>query len=255
MHSVFPKACIPHVRSLSYLSLGWLALNGLLLTPSASAQPRSTKKPASIVFTAPKPPTPQGAPSGRRQGGASRSPLCQNYEGLTALVPIQNEVVWGLTDSQTPTLWFYLPAAINADLVEAEFVLQDEEDNFVYLTDLSLNTSSAGILPVTIEAPEPALQAKSSYKWTLSLYCDPLKPSASVYVTGSLESVAPSASAQGLSPFEQARQDAKDGIWFDSLTALGELRQEAPDNPAFEQAWMELLQQVDLGNLASEPLL
>ncbi len=253
MNCVFSKVCVPHIRSLSCLSLGWLALTGLLLTPSAIAQPRSAKS-SSFVFTPPPPPTTQGAPSGRRQGGASRGD-CKNYEGLTALVPIEDEVVRGLTNSSTPRLWFYLPAPINPDL-EAEFVLQDQDDNFVYHNEeLNWNTDSAGIVSVSISPPETALKANTSYKWTLSLYCDPLKPSASVYVTGLLESVAPNSSTQAGSPFAQAAQDAKDGLWFDSLTALGELRQEEPNNPDFKQSWIELLQQVDLGNLAAEPLL
>lgn len=241
-----------HVRSLGFLALGWLGLSGVILTPLALAQPRVPKA-ESFVFNPPPPPQDQGAPLGRRQGGASRG-SCKDYAGLTALVPMKDEWVRGLTTSAKPTLWFYLPAAISRDL-RAEFVLQDQADNFVYRTDLNLETQSSGILPVFVEAPEPALQANHSYQWTLSLYCDPLRPSASAYVTGLLDSAAPNPSAQGLSPFEQAAQDAGDGIWFDSLTALGELRQAEPNNPAIQQAWRELLQQIDLDHLATAPLL
>ena len=257
MNTVFSNMLVPSVRFLGCLTLGWLSLSGGILAPAAIAQPHLSKsKPQSIVFTPPKPPKPQGAPSGRVRGGASRG-ACKDYEGLTALVPVQNNVVRGLTSSPKPTLWFYLPAPVNADL-KAEFVLQNrssKSSDFVYQTPLTFDTDSPGIVQVAVKTPEPALEADNHYQWTLALYCDPSRPSASVYVTGLLEPVAAKASAPGLSPFEQAAQDAQDGIWFDSLTALGELRQAAPNNPKFEQAWMELLQQIDLGDLAPAPLI
>ncbi len=252
MNSVFSKPCVPNLRSLSSLSLGWLCLSGLMLAPDAIAQPQPTQSSSSqlLDFVPPPAPKDEGAPKGRRQGGASRG-SCKNYEKLTALVPIQDEVVRGLTQSPNPTLWFYLPAPVSKDL-EVEFVLQDQNDDFVYHTDLSFDTDAAGIVSVSVEDAEPALQAGESYQWTLSLDCS---PSVSVYVSGRLESVAPVSSVQGLSPFEQAAQAAQDGIWFDSLTALGELRQAEPDNPRFQQAWMNLLQQIDLDDIASKPLL
>lgn len=252
MTFVTSKMLVPSIRTLNFLMLGCLSLSGLILTPSALAQPRPNK-PESFVFIPPPPPKGKGAPSGRRQGGATRGDICKNYEGLTALVPFQDEVVRGLTASAKPTLWFYLPAPLASDL-EAEFVLQDQDNNLVYRTDLDFNIDAPGIVPITVEAPDPSLKADTHYKWTMVIYCNPLRPSASVYVTGLLESVEHSL-VPGLSTFEQAAQDAKDGIWFDSLTALAKLRQAEPDNPKLKQVWIELLQQIDLDDLVAMPLL
>lgn len=256
MNDVFSKVLVSSARSLGYLTLGWLSLSGFILTQTAIAQSSSAKK-QPFAYTPPPPPKPEGAPSGRIRGGASRGGACEDYEDLTALVPVQNDVVRGLTTSSNPTLWFYLPVPVGSDL-KAEFVLQDTSDDFVYKTPITFNTDSPGIVPITVEAPDPALKADTRYKWTLALYCDPIRTSASVYVTGLLESVAANTantSTQALSPFEQAAQAAQEGLWFDSLTALGELRQAEPNNPDFTQAWMELLQQVDLEDLAPAPLL
>jgi len=89
-----------------------------------------------VVFNAPPPPD-QGAPEGRQQGGASRGGTCyEQYGELTALVPITNGVVWSLTSSEQPTLWFYLPSPLTAS-ASVEFVLQDETNDYVYETSIS----------------------------------------------------------------------------------------------------------------------
>ena len=65
-----------------------------------------------IHFNEPLPPPGQRSPRGRQAGGAGRG-KCGDYEGLTALMPVIDDRVWGQTTTDQPTLWFYSPAAFD----------------------------------------------------------------------------------------------------------------------------------------------
>lgn len=80
--------------------------------------------------------------------------MCQTTsQPLTALVPSQQvnsiETVGGLTIAASPTLWFYVPYALQDDDV-VEFVLQDEQHNIVYQTTLNHSQLAKGIMSVSL---------------------------------------------------------------------------------------------------------
>lgn len=222
----------------------------------AQSQPTQSSKTAeAFQYNPPKPPSGQGKPVGRREGGASRGSCDDVYTGLTALVPEFNGNVKGVTAAAEPTFFFFMPTALGPE-TEVELVVQDQDDEYIDRKRFKLKTESAGIVSLKLKQPIADLEVGETYLWTLSVYCDPAQRSASVYVQGELGrtstdtlEVLPSGS------FEQAAQYAEQGIWFESLTILAQLRQAEPDNLQFTQAWNNLLQQIELGSIASAELL
>jgi Domain of Unknown Function (DUF928) len=199
-----------------------------------------------------------GEPRGRRKGGGSRGP-CKQYENLTALVPITKtgtkDLVWGQSASPNPTFWFFVPDKLTPQL-PVEFVIQDEADNYVYQTKFNPLETPVGIVSLAIKPTVP-LETGKSYRWTFSVYCDPDKPSASVYVRGSITQIAinPTLKKQleaAKTPLEKAVIFAENGIWHDALTILGEQIQNSnSEDPEIALAWNEILKQVNLDNAVS----
>jgi Domain of Unknown Function (DUF928) len=221
----------------------------------ASAQIPTASK---IRYSNPKPPNP-GAPRGRGRGGGSRGP-CKQYASLAALVPETQsgtkKFIWGQSASPNPKFWFYIPEKLTGKL-PVEFVLQDEADNYIYRTKFNPQ-ESAGVISLTVQ-PTAALQPGKSYNWTFSIYCDPDKPSSSVFVRGSVTQVALNAIAlqqlQKIKPLERAAFYANNGMWYDALTTLGEEIQNSKVRVPFViSAWTDLLKQTNLSNLAAMPV-
>jgi hypothetical protein len=204
----------------------------------------------------PPPPPVVGAPTGRRRGGSSRG-VCKKYESLTALVPVAGESVWGLTSAERPTFWFFVPEALTANL-PIEFVLQDEADNYIYKTTVRGSEMRSGIVSLSVPPTIAPLEIGKPYRWTFSLYCDRNKPSASVFVQGSIQRVplAPTLQRQleTAMPRERINLYAANGIWHDALTNLAQLRQTNPEDAALIADWESLLKSVGLEAITTEPI-
>jgi len=208
-----------------------------------------------FVFNDPTPPE-QGTPDGRGQGTAGRGP-CQDHQNLTALVPVVTNKVWGLTATERPTFWFYLPAPINPN-TPFEFVLQDQQSRYVYRQRFTQTIAQPGLIRISLPVSAPALENGQSYLWTLVIYCGTAAPSNSIFVQGTVQrrNLDPSTQRQlaAATPFERARLYAANGIWHETLTALAELRQANPRDPQVVDAWNQLLQRMNLGNLGTAPV-
>lgn len=246
----------PSSIAIQHLSATGLALLGLLssVSPSFAQVQPAALEPNPIFFNAPPLPPGQGAPSGRRDGGASRG-NCPDYVDLAALAPVTDGRVWGQTTSANPTLWFYLPAPVTSAM-SMELVVQDAADNLLYETTLTVDVAVGNL---AIALPESAtLPMNEPHYWTLALFCDPERPEASVFVKGAIERVA----ADGLETLEidtersltQAQVYADGGIWYDALTVLGELRQADAADADSQSAWTALLEQIGLPDAAVAPV-
>ncbi|MBD2570890.1 DUF928 domain-containing protein [Anabaena lutea FACHB-196] len=223
-----------------------------------SGQAQTPTPTTQIQYIAPGVQEQPGEPRGRRKGGGSRGP-CKQYTNLTALVPITKtrtkDFVWGNSASPNPTFWFLVPDKLTPKL-PVEFVIQDEADNYVYQTKFNPPETPAGIVSLAVKPTVP-LETGKSYRWTFAIYCDPNKSSASVYVRGSITQVdlnptLPKQLEAAKTPLEKAAIFAKNGIWHDALTSLGEQMQSSKNqDPEITLAWAELLKQVNLDNSAS----
>jgi hypothetical protein len=228
----------------------------MIVSPTwAQAPDQKTIQDAQVIFNDPTPPQ-QGSPSGRQRGGASRGP-CRQFEALTALVPATKGVVWGQTMSDRPAFWFYLPSALT-EKTPIEFVVQDADDNYIYNTRITAPKTKSGLIRLPIPATAKSLEVGKAYTWTLSVYCDPAKPSSSVFVKGNVQRVAGNTDLQrrlkNITPLDQARVYAANGVWYDAFDTLAVLYRETPRDRAIESAWANLLQQVNLDRLKTVPL-
>ena len=199
-----------------------------------------------------------GAPGNRRRGGASRTGSCPAVtQPLTALVPTVKDSVWGLTTAANPTLWFYVPYVLNTDH-PAEFALLNDRNQYVYQTTLAnAQTDATGIIEVALPSTV-ALDVGKFYRWAFTVNCG---ADSSVFVMGGIQRVAPlgTSSANFDRPnldrpsLDRASLYAENGIWFDALTILAELKQSKPDDPAIAAEWQSLLQSATLEDIANQP--
>jgi hypothetical protein len=221
----------------------------------ALAQPDGSEM--RIAQFSPPPPPSQGRPSGNQRGGASRGACSAEEPRLTALVPEVNDpagtFVWGLTTQARPTFWFYVPYALSADL-PAEFVLLNDQNQPVYQTVLSNLNTQPGIIQVSLPETAEPLAVDQTYQWVFMLGCD-----VPIFTRGSIQRVAPSPTlesqlAQASSPKQKADLYAANGIWFDALTTLADLRQAQPGDSTVATDWANLMQSVGLADIADKPL-
>lgn len=248
------KSCFRSIQVCTLTAIAFGLSSAGQLTLSQSLPNQQNIQQTQIIFNDPMPPS-QGSPSGRQRGGASRGP-CRQFEGLTALVPSSNGIVWGRTTSDRPTFWFYLPNQLTAQ-TPIEFVLQDSADNYVYKNRFTAHQTQSGLINLPIPANTKSLEVGKTYSWTLSVYCDPDKPSTSVFVTGTIQRVnldpALQNRLQGATPIEQASLYASNGIWFEALNTLANLYHTHSDRKSIATSWASLLQQVNLGAIAQMP--
>ncbi len=220
-----------------------------LLVLTAITAPTNIALAQDTIFI-PTPPD-QGAPTGRRQGGATRGD-CLAYQDLTALIPQVEGVVWSQTASAAPRFFFYIPQALNS-AVPLEFVIQDSDDNYAFYEEFAVE-AEAGILAVAV-APDAELAIDESYSWTFSVYCDAERPSASVSVSGTVqrvaEAIAPiSTESTSEAQLEQLRQYAAAGIWHEAIALAFDLHKADPSSVEFLETLEALLEQSGLTDIA-----
>ena len=248
------KSCFRSIQVLTLTAIALGVSNAGQLSLSQSVPSQQNIQQTQIIFNDPTPPS-QGSPSGRQQGGASRGP-CRKFEGLTALVPVNNGRVWGKTTSDRPTFWFYLPNQLTTQ-TPVEFVVQDSADNYVYHSRYNAPQTQSGLIGIAIPANTKPLEVGKTYSWTLSVYCDPDKPSSAVFVTGTIERVRMDAALQnrlqGATPIEQVSLYAANGIWFEAFNILANLYRSHSEQKSIANAWVSLLQQVNLGSMNQAP--
>jgi Domain of Unknown Function (DUF928) len=246
------------------LSVGLSLLSGFNLSASQAA-PLLPSLVASISYTPPPPPPDRGAP-GNRGEGASRGCVAGS-QPLMALVPEQavsaNSTsvtqVWGLTHADHPRFWFFVPYD-PAQVSAIEFVLQNSQDETIYRAPVPV-PSAIGIISVQIPTTVSGLEINQPYHWFLKVraVCEANQPPALDYVEGWVQRTQIAQSLNDrltqATPQQQAALYAENGIWYDALTALADLKLAQPTDRAIAQDWTELLKAVGLEKLAAQPLL
>lgn len=229
------------------------------------------EKLGSIRFNPPPPPTDRGAP-GNRGEGASRGECTKLGLPLTALVPSYEQPlrqgagetttisqVWGLTSVEQPSFWFYVPydqSAIDA----IEFVLQTDKNTTIHRTNISI-PPIPGIVRVQLQNTKVILETNKPYHWffKVKVACSPKQPVVLNYVEGWVQRVnldlALRDQLKQSSPHQQAAIYAKNGIWYDALTSLAELRFTSSQDSALTEDWKSLLKVIKLEKISTKPLI
>nr|WP_248277755.1 DUF928 domain-containing protein [Brasilonema sp. UFV-L1] len=203
-----------------------------------------------------------GAPTGRRRGATSRRDGCPSLKTpVTALVPGQeknNKSFLGLTVSEYPTFWVYLPE-LPTNLSSGEFVLQDEQGNDIYRTSLTL-AAKVGIIGVSLPPKsEYALKQNSKYHWFFRVYCgEPKNKPEYFFVDAWLQRVALTPQLQQqlkTAKSQEYKVYGANNIWYDAITNLAQLRRTHSDVSTLAKDWTSLFKAVDLEELAQAPIL
>jgi len=197
-------------------------------------------------------PPEQGVP-GRREGGGTRGLVCPT--AITALIP---QSTMGKTISAEPTFFYYLPVALDKTV---QFELADENDKTVYKKSFRMVTSRAGIVSVSLDSDgnSPALEVGKNYQWNFTIKCNPKSYTDDVLVSGWINRtvLAPTVKTQlDRSPDRRAKLSifAQQGLWYEYLATLAQLRIESPSDASLALKWSEVLSSVELGKIAREPL-
>jgi LysM repeat protein len=196
--------------------------------------------------------------SGNRLGAAKRGSCAAPGQKLVALLPDTN---LGQTVADQPTFFWSMPELkpewqnrkLHSRFRLTRVDAQDTDiDPPVYETEF--DSGPIGIHSLTIPKEIPVGQ---NLRWTLVVVCDPDDPDGNEYVKGWIRRVEPT--PQLAAELEQANLVdypaiyAKAGLWFDSLRYLSAIRRKVGDESIGDD-WAALLQQVNLGDLASKPL-
>ncbi|NJO50136.1 MAG: DUF928 domain-containing protein [Leptolyngbyaceae cyanobacterium RM2_2_4] len=118
-----------------------------------------------------------------------------------------------------------------------------------------LPITGSGIVGIPLEESALPLEVDQSYQWAVVLVCGDRPSPNDPVVTAWVRRVA----APGESPqdaLERAVWYGEQGVWYDALTALVEVRRSQPTDPVFTEIWVNFLMQpsVGLGAIANEPL-
>ncbi|MGB7442755.1 MAG: DUF928 domain-containing protein [Coleofasciculaceae cyanobacterium] len=195
------------------------------------------------------PPAPDtGTPDGNRTAGGTRG-TCKQKENtqtdkpLTALVP---ENAKGLTTSEHPVFWFYIPD-VPEDVDSIEFSLHNQEEKItLYRTSIQL-TQTPGIIGVSFPSdPEYVLELNKNYHWRFIVYCPQQEMSDDPAILLELDG--------WVTRVQQSPDLENQVIWYDELTNLARRYLDEPQNSEVKGAWLELLKSVGLEELAQAPL-
>jgi hypothetical protein len=204
-----------------------------------------------------------GAPIGRRQGGARRNGTqCPDLKTpISALVPgeetsDESKSFLALTVSEYPTFWVYLPQ-LPTNLRSGEFVFQDRKGKDIYRTSLTL-PEKPGVIGISLPlSPEYALKEDLKYQWYFKVYCgEPQTISEYFYIRSWVQRVALTNDLK--SQLKTASREyvayAVNDIWHDALTNLADLRRTNSGDRILIDDWTNLLKAVGLSDLASAPI-
>lgn len=230
-----------------------VAVSALAATlPSSLAPMRAQSQPLLLSQNVNFKPPDVTAPA-NRQGGTHRgNKLCPAGLSITPLVPPTNI---GLTLTDSPTIFVYVPQTS----AKIEFtVLNDKEEEVVYEKTFKLDKS--GIVGVTIPATDnnKSLQVGKRYVWSFSLVCDPEDRAADLVVKGFVQRIEPQGTLKSdlanPDPMTRLNVYAQNGIWYETLATLAQMRRQTPGDVKLTAKWTQLLQSQGLESVAAQPL-
>jgi acyl carrier protein phosphodiesterase len=128
----------------------------------------------------------------------------------------------------------------------------------VYEKTFKLDKS--GIVGVTIPATgnNKSLEVGKRYVWSFSLVCDPEDRSGDLVVKGFVQRIEPQATLK--SDLANADQMTKlnvyatNGIWYETLATLAQMRRQTPGDARLTAKWTQLLESQGLESVAAQPL-
>jgi hypothetical protein len=242
-----------------YLALGRVTIASLALcsftvlvlpAPGESQQkpPDAATPDAKATASAPvyKPPL-RGAPGGR-VGGGTRGTGREAFI-LSVLAPAHT----GLTTSEQPVLYWFISSP-SSHPVELTVVDPTKSDPLV---ELRIEPPvAAGVHRVRLADHGVRLVPAVPYHWYVAVMPDTGRRSKDILAGGTVERVAPpeglATKVSGTPKADLPSLYAEAGLWYDAMTAMNDLIDQAPENPALRAQRSALLRQVGLPDTTSE---
>lgn len=226
-------------------------------TPSTQEGERVHSK--RIIYNPPLFDPPDEGPRPTTAGGGTRggdsSSCLKNGKSIIPLTPKNH---FGLTVSQYPTFFLYIPESTAQEVL---LVLREPDtENVVYNTAIDI-PSQPGVVRLSLPAntAPPPLEEGKTYHWYLSLVCGTKDTTKNGKADGWIKRIEPSTTLkhdlQRASLPNRPRVYGKAGIWQETLTTLAELRDASPNDLALASDWEDLLKSVGLDAVAKEPLI
>lgn len=220
------------------LSIAVVLILELAIAPQAMAVQQTLKQTL--------PPPPPNNPGSSAAGGRRSASTCPQDAIaattdplLTALSPTTTP---GLSLAERPTFLVYVPST---SAENAEFSLRSRDGRGIYRTTVPL-TDTPTLISISLPDQVAPLEIGSLYTWSFAIICNPDNRLEDQFVTGSIQRI--ELNPVRLSQIEQsppARRIAlyqEDGIWYDALTLLFELKRSQPDDLSVDTTWREFLQ-------------
>ena len=184
-------------------------------------------------------------PDNRRR----QKPRCSACPSDLYIIPLMPPTNIGLTVAQSPTVFAY----VSPNSTEVEFTLFIENNDAVYKKTFKID--KPGIVEVSI--PD-TIEVGKRYQWSFLTVCNSDEHSGDYYLKGFVQRIEPKETLKKAlanpDPMARAIAYAKNGIWYDTLTTLAQMRRKAPDDPMLKAEWTQLLQSQKLESVADKPL-
>jgi hypothetical protein len=241
----------PQNKSLISLFLSLLMAGSLSITFSTGVQAENksnhTTQKQQVTFEPPQGSKPQTTVGGASRGG--QCPMDTEHQDLplTPLLPAANPA---LTAESHPTLLVYVP---KSSATTALLIVKDTNEEYDYQTQVSIG-DRPGIVSLTLPNDAPALNVNQEYQWSLVLMCDgKLRPDSPVAQGDIKRVVIDSNLTQKLTTadlLESAAIFGQAGLWYDTITALSQVKIAQSENVQIASTWENLLKTSGLSNIA-----
>lgn len=173
---------------------------------------------------------------------------------FTALVPKLGTENYGLTLDEYPTFFIHIPKIPAATI---EFTLTDEKQAQIYQTRYPIAERDATFgIRLPRHSNLPPLKIGQVYTWQVSLESE---SSSTDVVRGEIERF--EATLEFAKALDEATSAGKvalyaeASLWYDAVKALADLRRDDPGNLQLRADWIELMNAVELADIAEKPLL
>lgn len=198
---------------------------------------------------------------GRRENGSTRRGGCLfgDQPLIVLLLPSTN---LGLTTAAYPKFFWYTPDNTAQTILFSLYKVDEKlrPRTLVYQTNFKPNTQARiTSLALPNNGKVPPLAINQTYQWSVSIVCDIQDPSprSVISVHGWVQRVNISNNLANQLKRSSLRERlsvyAAQGLWFDVLATVAELRACNPSDTTLSDIWTSLLQQVELDYLAKQP--
>ena len=211
--------------------------------PTYESEPRESQTRAvatAAVVPVYKPPL-RGAPGGR-VGGGTRGTAREVFV-LSALAPNHT----GLTAGDQPSLYWFISSATPSPM---ELTVADPRGEKPLMETRISPPGQPGVQRIRLADYGVRLAPGVSYRWFVAVVPDPARRSRDILAGGTIERVDLPEELKGkLAQAGKAELPflyAEAGLWYDALTAISELIETAPQDPALRKQRAALMVQVGL---------